>query len=186
MNDYQKEVKEFCTKYGVKIIPVYTGHRKYFSDDKTARACYSVTIERKGKIPYTFDFGQSLQDSYQAKDGHKNTWSQKWGKVPQHFNFENKELPVIAKEEKTFRYRQFKTSPTHEVTIRQAIIPPTEYDILAAVTKNDPGTFDDFCADYGYDTDSKKAEQTYFAVQKEWSNINRLFADCMEELQEIS
>lgn len=63
---------------------------------------------------------------------------------------------------------------------------PTAYDVLSCVTKNDPGTFSDFCSDFGYDTDSRKAEKTYFAVQEEYKNINMLFSDVMDELQEIN
>ncbi len=62
---------------------------------------------------------------------------------------------------------------------------PTEYDILAALTKSDCGTFKDFCSEFGYSEDSISAQKTYFAVQEEWSNVNRLFSDVLEELQEI-
>lgn len=64
-------------------------------------------------------------------------------------------------------------------------IQPTAYDILTCLQKYNPGTFDNFCYDFGYDTDSRKAEKTYFDVQKEWANVNRMFRDAMEELQEI-
>jgi hypothetical protein len=63
---------------------------------------------------------------------------------------------------------------------------PTSYDILACVQKSDPGTFSDFCGDFGYDEDSRKAEKTYFAVQKEWKGIESIFGDVIEELQEIN
>lgn len=62
---------------------------------------------------------------------------------------------------------------------------PTQYDILACLTKNDPGSFEDFCGDYGYNDDSKKAEKIYKAVCKEFAAVDRLFSDVMEELQEI-
>lgn len=52
---------------------------------------------------------------------------------------------------------------------------PTMYDVLACLTKHDPETFEDFCANYGYDNDSRTAEKTYKAVLKEWKNLNRLF-----------
>jgi len=65
--------------------------------------------------------------------------------------------------------------------------PPTDYTILSCVEKHDPGTFDDFCAEYGYDNDSIKARETYFAVQKQWSGIRGLFNnDELAELQEIN
>jgi len=62
---------------------------------------------------------------------------------------------------------------------------PTMYDVLACLTKYDPGTFENFCSDYGYDTDSRSAERTYKAVCKEWQAVERLFGDIIEELQEI-
>lgn len=62
---------------------------------------------------------------------------------------------------------------------------PTIYDVIVCMTKYDPETFEDFCMTYGYDTDSRKAEKVYRAVCKEWKAIEKLFGDCMEELQEI-
>ena len=64
--------------------------------------------------------------------------------------------------------------------------PPTPYDVLASITKNDPESFENFCSEYGYDTDSRKALKVYHAVAKEWENVKRLFSDVMEELQEIA
>ena len=32
---------------------------------------------------------------------------------------------------------------------------PTAYDVLAYLTKYDPGTFENFCGDFGYDTERK-------------------------------
>jgi hypothetical protein len=65
-------------------------------------------------------------------------------------------------------------------------IVPTAYDILACVQKYDIGTFSDFCDEFGYHTDSRKAEKLYLAVQEEFDSIERLFGDVLEELQEIS
>lgn len=65
--------------------------------------------------------------------------------------------------------------------------PPTAYDVLAVLTKYDPGTFENFCSDFGYDTDSRTAYKTYKAVMKEWKNIELLFTpEQIEQLQEIS
>ena len=52
---------------------------------------------------------------------------------------------------------------------------PHIYDVLACVQKVDPGTFEDFCADFGYDTDSRKALATYEAVKKEYEGFKALF-----------
>jgi hypothetical protein len=63
---------------------------------------------------------------------------------------------------------------------------PSAYDVLTCLTKNDPGTFEDFCGDFGYDEDSRKSEKIYRAVQTEWRNVSRFFTSTeLEQLQEI-
>lgn len=65
--------------------------------------------------------------------------------------------------------------------------PPTAYDIFATLTKYDPDTFEDFCANYGYDSDSRSAEKTYKAVCKEYAALCRLYTeDQLEEMREIN
>lgn len=62
---------------------------------------------------------------------------------------------------------------------------PTAYDVLACLTKYDPGNFMDFCKDFGYDEDSRTAERIYKGVQKEWDKVSKMFGDVIEQLQEI-
>lgn len=62
---------------------------------------------------------------------------------------------------------------------------PNLYDVLACLTKYDPYSFEDFCSEYGYDSDSRKAEKIYNAVCKEYEAVERLFGDCLDELREI-
>ena len=62
---------------------------------------------------------------------------------------------------------------------------PTLYDIFACLQKYDVGSFEDFCGEFGYDEDSRKAEKIYHAVCKEFEGVDRLFGDVIEELQEI-
>lgn len=64
-------------------------------------------------------------------------------------------------------------------------VEPTMYDILTCLTKYNPETFEDFCSEYGYNTDSINAQKTYKAVKREFNGVNRLFSDILEELQEI-
>lgn len=63
---------------------------------------------------------------------------------------------------------------------------PTMYDVLACMQKYDVGSFEDFCHEFGYDEDSRKAERTYKAVCREYAAMERLFGDVMDELQEIA
>lgn len=64
---------------------------------------------------------------------------------------------------------------------------PRPYDVLACLQKYEVGTFENFCGDFGYDTDSRSAYKIYKAVMKEWKNVELLFTpEQIEELQEIS
>jgi hypothetical protein len=65
--------------------------------------------------------------------------------------------------------------------------PPTAYDVLACLTKYEVGSFEYFCSDYGYDSDSRSAYKIYKAVLKEWKNVELLFTpEQLEELREIA
>lgn len=54
---------------------------------------------------------------------------------------------------------------------------PSPYDILACLTSYDPGLFEDFCSDYGYEKDSRKAYKVYESVRDEYLHLARLFSD---------
>lgn len=65
-------------------------------------------------------------------------------------------------------------------------IAPTAYDVLASIEKYEVTTFEDFCSNYGYDIDSRKAYKTYKAVKREWENVKKLFSEeQLELLREI-
>ena len=49
------------------------------------------------------------------------------------------------------------------------------YDVLACLEWNLPESFEDFCSEFGYDTDSRKAEATFKAVDKQARALNRIF-----------
>lgn len=66
-------------------------------------------------------------------------------------------------------------------------IDPTAYDLLACITKTDPGTFADFCSEYGYDVDSRSALRTYHKVKRDWAKVEAFFSqDELQELYEIN
>ncbi|MFW6311633.1 MAG: hypothetical protein ACOC1K_05295 [Nanoarchaeota archaeon] len=67
--------------------------------------------------------------------------------------------------------------------------PPTPYDILACLTKYDPGTFEDFCSEYGYEigdeASERQAKRTYKEVKIEYIFcVQKLFTD--EEIEELA
>lgn len=101
-----------------------------------------------------------------------------------------KYFPDDWQERYIFKLRLTRGRKSYTFTFGQSIAagsqPPTMYDVLTCFTKSDPGTFEDFCDEFGYNTDSRTAERVYKAVCKEWKAVERLFGDVLEELQEIN
>ena len=63
---------------------------------------------------------------------------------------------------------------------------PSTFDALYCVLSDASGYdsadgFEDWASNYGYDTDSRKAEAIYSAVAKECSNVRRLLGDDWDE-----
>ena len=177
--DYNKQANNFLRKTGATIEIKFSHNGKHFVDDKQTRDIYKITISR-GTRSYTFDFGQSI-----AKSGLM-------------FRYGVRDIPIILPENK-----QELATPKNESLLRnwirlnlnsdihrndKIIYPeaPTPYDILVCLQKYDIGSFEDFCNEFGYDSDSRAAEKTYKAVLEEWLNVCRIWKDSeIEELQEI-
>jgi len=64
---------------------------------------------------------------------------------------------------------------------------PSAYTVLSCLTKSDPGSFEEFCADYGFDTDSRSAYKTFINVGIQWKKISAFWTDEeIEKLQEVA
>ena len=69
---------------------------------------------------------------------------------------------------------------------RRKLKQPNIYDVMSCVTKYDPGSFEDFCWEYGYDDDSIRDLKVYKAVCEEWQKMCQIFTEeDMEKLREI-
>lgn len=153
---YTKQAQDFLDKTGATMTAKFLFYGPHFEDDKEPRDVYEITFKRDGKKPWAFKFGQSTMYS----------------------------SGYVAKsaQQREDRGESWVTIQRYK---KSAVKVPTAYDVLTAITKNDPGTFAEFCDEYGYDNDSIKAQKTYFAVQEEWVNVRRMFGDELEALQEI-
>lgn len=60
---------------------------------------------------------------------------------------------------------------------------PSAYSVLACLTLDYSDSFEDFCSEYGYDTDSRMAEKTYKAVIEQDRQLRRLYD--REELEQL-
>lgn len=99
-----------------------------------------------------------------------------WDEKYQHYIF-----PVTLRKDGKSMKIQFGQSRAAGDTV------PTEYDVLTCITKSDPGTFVDFCNEFGLGSDAIKAERTYRAVKREWESVKRVFGEgeCLEALLEL-
>jgi len=98
---------------------------------------------------------------------------------------ETRDIYIIVLKNQNHRYRFLFGQSLNDSDYGNT--PPTPYDVLACLTKYDCGDFENFCSDFGYDIDSRKAYKTYKAVLKEWKNVERLFtSERLEQLQEIN
>lgn len=167
MSEYEQQAQQFLTDTGtlLEIVYMYTG--PYFDGDKESRDVYTFTL-KNAKGQYSGKFGDSVRDTA---------------------------INAICKSRGSFTREQAKMAgiarkTDHETNLaarKLKPVKPTAYSILACLTKYDPGSFADFCADYGYDTDSRKAEKTYFAVQEEYNGLRRMFtSEQLEAMQEIN
>lgn len=62
---------------------------------------------------------------------------------------------------------------------------PSAYDVLACLVKSAPGSFENFCSEYGYDSDSIKACNIWRECWTEFEGVQRVFGGALDQLQEI-
>lgn len=176
-HDYDGQADAFVKATSLVITKEYDGHRCYFEGDDEKRAVWRITFAREGRKPYVFTFGESLVESYNARDYRVSSC---FGKP-----LDMQEVLQFKGAKKALRNGGGVIGTDIKITLRKD--PPSDYSILATVAKSDPGTFEDFCGDFGYDTDSIKARDTYFAVQREYAGVRGMFTpEEMEALQEIN
>ena len=167
---YEDQAKAFAENYNLTMTTVYKGHYPRWSEAAVSQ--WFITLSRPGRKPWRFDFTQSINKSWEyRKDGtskiHKG--------LPRDFGTRYQLLDPQLTE---IEFKDYK--------IYKAKIPPTLYDVLSCITKYDPGTFNEFCSEFGYNNDSMKDYAIYQEVCKEWESVYKLFSDCLDELCEIS
>lgn len=166
-NEYTQQANDFLNRAKAKIKIEFQGVAINQNWDDKKRNLYKITLTTP-RGEYTFNFWDSINNTEICCMS-----VQQYAEKRYKTRYEN--LPVRAK-----------ITAQKELKAKKEEAVPNAYDVLASMTKYDPGTFEDFCTEFGYDTDSRKAEAVYFAVQKEYSNLTRIFTyEQMEEITEI-
>lgn len=183
MNEYEAKAREFCEKTGTVITWEYESFRKHFPDDKDKRDVWTFTIERNGRS-YSGTLGNSLHDfmesCLQAKGGPVAFLSEK-DKSELRANWHR---PKTVWQEETINRLQSNPSKTPKQ--------PSAYSLLAGLQKWEVGSFDNFCAEFGYNdrplADYPKVTGIYQAVCEEYAAVLRLWPEpeVRAELEEIN
>ena len=171
MDEYEKKAKAFLKKTDTEFKAEFLRYGKHFTDDKVERDIYEITLKR-GEREYKFNFGQSINVS-----GHYTFFGSE-GRKKIHLKKNIKGLLIKRYDGKMLNRGNSERNENFKE--------PNAYDVLSCLQKNEVGSFEDFCGDFGYDTDSRKAEQTYNTVVDEYKNVAMLWSEKeLEELREI-
>lgn len=164
---YLQKALDFLEETCTSLTVTFKDNGFHFEGDTSVRDRYEVTLKR-GERSYTFMFGQSIMNSAYYKDkGFNRTFT-------------------LNGKERTggFRVTDIKYLKNYCEKVNGKA--PDAYSILACLTLYNPGTLEDFCSEFGYDTDSKKATRIYERVREEWLNVCCLFSDKeLDYLREI-
>lgn len=172
--DYQKQAENFLKKAKATIKIELSKQQQtplWHKEGQDYGLMYNITIEREGKTPWIFNFWDSIANKEEIEKASKD-YSGK--------------LIYNKKSVYPYDYVYLLAKRLLKKRIEAGEFKPTNYDILACLTKYDPEDFENFCFSFGYDEDSKTAEKTFLAVNKEWHAVNNMFSDLLEELQEIN
>ena len=164
----EAQAEAFLASTGTTFSIAYQYHDKFFPGDEHKRDVFRFTLSRGDKSQYAALFGDSLHNTerrgFDGKGGRKKIESLGFKYYPN--TADGYSRPEVAKAQKE---------------------KPSAYDVLVCLTKHDPGTFEDFCGDYGYDSDSISANRVYAAVVDGYKALSRLFtAGELEQLAEIN
>jgi hypothetical protein len=177
-SQYEEVCNVVKEEFGISLDVKFKVNGKHFASDKENRDIYTITLSR-GKRSYTFEFGQSINNSgfYYTVGVRKTPLDRKY--LAKDY-FKGKQLGLIG----TIRMQDSSFSPQCKSDTIHYPKEPTMYDILTCLQKYDIGTFKDFCSEFGCDENSRTAEKTYKAVEKEFKAMQSLFSD--EELEVLS
>lgn len=174
-SQYNEAVNLVKDSFNLEFKAEFLENGLHFQGDKETRDIYNITLKR-GQRKYTFKFGQSIVNSgFYAKYG-RTKYDIPINKV----HLSDSELKRYVKQNFNFDFNR-----GHNDKIIRPIA-PTLYDVLTCLQKYEVGTFENFCDDFGYNSDSMTAKKTYKAVVKEYDKMCGLFSDDeLEVLQMI-
>lgn len=184
MTDYNKQATDFLASTNTTLKVVESIPQKATSwskDDKDAHKHINYTITLKNKNhSYTFDFWGSIHD-YEIVEAIRNCHPLSFQQTQEDYKIED-----ILKREKLWPRTRILKKEEIEILIKKEYL-PNAYDILACLFPVYEDTFEDFCNSFGYDADSRTAEDTYKRCIEQDRQLCKLFShEELEQLAEIN
>ena len=181
MDKYEKQAAAFLKKTGSMIkveLPTETEVKRplwYKPGDATMQQ-YRVTLSNN-RGSYTFDFYDSIHNTETLKA------------IDQAMNDPNPHNIAMMRVQRELL--DGKSVSRHYLHKHYGKIidkaRPSAYTILACLDQLYADSFEDFCDEFGYDTDSRIAKATYNAMLEQDHMLRRLFTtDELEKLAEIN
>ena len=169
MNEYLAQAKQFLTDCNATMEIKFVGKEipAHWKDETKPHNKYQFTITTP-KGSYTSYFWDSL------------------------YNTELSEMNIQRYAEKKYKIHWYDVSAfekgkaIRELDALKAEAIPNEYDVLACLEKYSYDSFSDFCAEFGYSTDSIAAREIFLACGEEYAGLSRIFTEeQMEKMREI-
>ena len=169
MTDYQAQAKQFLADCKATMEINFIGKEipsNWLGETKPHNKYQFTITTPKGK--YTSYFWDSLHNT-EVSEMNIQSYAERKYKARWDVLRYNEKVKVIK-----------------ELDVLKAKAKPTEYDVLACVEKYSYDSFSDFCAEFGYSTDSISARETFLACGEEYAGLRRIFTEeQMEKMREI-
>lgn len=183
MDDYEKQAQDFLTATNSTLeikLSEFQNAPLWAKEGEKHGYKYAVTLSN-ARGSYTFPFWDSIANA-EKMDALKLIKDARYGdhRSPEYYRAHDllkkelgKRVPMFMKQEQFDEYAKK--------------LAPTAYSVLACLDQLYSDSFEDFCAEYGYDTDSRTAERTYNEMLEQDRQLRRLFTlDELEQLAEIA
>lgn len=179
--NYNKQALDFLkdTSTTLEVKESDTQQKAPFFDNKK-HIHYIVTLKNQKHV-YSFDFWNSEND-FELIDAIKNYESRSYMQTSENYR---REALLKRKDTKLFAEvrRTFKREDRNKIADNFA---PSAYDVLAGMIA-EYGDFEEFCGNFGYNTDSIKAKETFEECRNQELNLRKLFThEELEKLAEIN
>lgn len=193
MNEYDNQAQDFLVKTGTTITKKFVGYKKYFHNDEEPRNVWSITMKNV-EWKYTFEFGDSIFNSakFNISDQLKHTALLK--KLLEHTNKNNismLNLKYWDEQEINNIIRTTFLNDYQESNVKAQLkylqeIEPSDYSILASLDTLASSSFEEFCSEFWYDTDSRSAHDIYIKCIEQDRMLRRMYnKKQLEMLSEI-